>query len=76
MATTTAVSPLTAFSYVSFDVIGTLIDFEGALKEDLAAIAARECVDIDGEGALSVSRDARYEPGAGLFPDDLSLPDT
>ena len=71
MSTTTAVKPLTSFSYVTFDVVGTLIDFEGAIKDGLAAIAAKEGVDIDGEAALSVYRDARYEPGAGRFPDDL-----
>jgi len=71
MATTTAVKPLSAFSYVTFDVVGTLIDFEGAIKDGLAMIAEREGIDIDGEAALSVYRDARYEPGAGLFPDDL-----
>lgn len=71
MATTTAVKPLIAFGYVTFDVVGTLIDFEGAIKEGLAKIAEREGVEIDGEAALSVYRDARYEPGAGLFPDDL-----
>ncbi len=71
MATTTATRPLTAFSYVTFDVVGTLIDFEGAIKAGLAKIAAAEGIDVDGEAALSVYRDARYEPGAGLFPDDL-----
>ncbi len=71
MPTTTATKPLTAFSYVSFDVVGTLIDFEAAIKDGLATIAARECVDVDGEAALSVYRDARYAPDAGLFPDDL-----
>ncbi|WP_417721774.1 HAD-IA family hydrolase [Salipiger sp.] len=71
MATTTAVKPLTAFRYVSFDVVGTLIDFEGAIKDGLAAIAAAEGLDIDGEAALAVYRDARYEPDSGLFPDDL-----
>ncbi|MWB78712.1 HAD-IA family hydrolase [Pseudooceanicola sp. 216_PA32_1] len=71
MSTTAAVKPLTAFSYVTFDVVGTLIDFEGAIKDGLAAIAAKEGVDIDGESALSIYREARYMPGAGLFPDDL-----
>ncbi|MBY5974832.1 HAD-IA family hydrolase [Ferrimonas balearica] len=71
MATETAVKPLTAFGYVTFDVVGTLIDFEGAIKDGLAEIATNENVDVDGEAALSVYRDARYEPGAGLFPDDL-----
>ncbi|GHG96083.1 HAD-IA family hydrolase [Pseudodonghicola xiamenensis] len=71
MATETVVKPLTAFSYVTFDVVGTLIDFEGAIKDGLAEIAAREGREIDGEAALSVYRDARYEPGALRFPDDL-----
>ena len=71
MVIETAVTPLTAFSCVTFDVVGTLIDFEGAIKNTLAEIATLEGVEIDGEEALSVYRDARYEPGAGLFPDDL-----
>ncbi|MFW2541228.1 HAD-IA family hydrolase [Primorskyibacter sp. 2E107] len=71
MATTTDLKPLTAFSYISFDVVGTLIDFEGAIKGGLADIAAKEGIDLNGEAALAVYRDARYEPDAGLFPDDL-----
>ncbi len=71
MTTETAVKPLSAFSYVTFDVVGTLIDFEGAIKDGLAEIAAHEGREIDGEAALSVYREARYEPEAALFPDDL-----
>lgn len=71
MATKTEVKPLTAFKYVTFDVVGTLIDFEGAIKKGLAEIAEKEGVDVDGEAALAVYRDARYEDGAGKFPDDL-----
>lgn len=71
MATETAVKPLTAFRYVTFDVVGTLIDFEGAIVGGLKAIAAREGIDIDGEAALAIYREARYEPGALRFPDDL-----
>jgi putative hydrolase of the HAD superfamily len=71
MATEAAVKPLTAFSYLSFDVVGTLIDFEGAIKEALAEIAGRAGVAVDGEAVLEVYRAARYQPGAGLFPDDL-----
>jgi len=71
MAIETAVKPMTAFRYVTFDVVGTLIDFEGAIKKGLAEIAQKEGVDLDGEAALAIYRDARYEPGAGLFPDDL-----
>tara|TARA_R110002020_G_scaffold67179_7_gene176346 strand:- start:1659 stop:2393 length:735 start_codon:yes stop_codon:yes gene_type:complete len=71
MTTATDVKPLTKFAYVSFDVVGTLIDFEGAIKDGLADIAAKEGIDLNGEAALAVYRDARYEPDAGLFPDDL-----
>ncbi|RMC35286.1 HAD-IA family hydrolase [Paracoccus alkanivorans] len=71
MAIETAVKPLTAFSYVSFDVVGTLIDFEGAIKNGLARIARQAGVDIDGEAALTVYRNARYHSDALRFPDDL-----
>jgi putative hydrolase of the HAD superfamily len=67
----TPTPPLTAFKYLTFDVVGTLIDFEGAIKEGLSSIAAETGIDVDGEAALAVYRDARYEPGALRFPDDL-----
>ena len=35
-----AVKPLTAFRYLSFDVVGTMIDFESAIEDRLAVIAA------------------------------------
>jgi hypothetical protein len=35
-----AVKPLTAFRYLSFDVVGTMIDFENAIEDGLAVIAA------------------------------------
>lgn len=66
-----AVRPLVAFRYMTFDVVGTLIDFEGAIKAGLAEISARTGIAVDGEAALGVYRDARYEPGALRFPDDL-----
>ncbi len=66
-----APKPLTDFAYVTFDVVGTLIDFEGAIKDGLARIAAKAGVEVDGEAALAVYREARYEAGALRFPDDL-----
>lgn len=66
-----AAPPLHRFSYVTFDVVGTLIDFEGALTGTLEKIASGAGMTIDGEAALSLYRDARYEKDAGLFPDDL-----
>lgn len=62
---------LPEFKYMTFDVVGTLIDFEGGLKDCLAGIAAEAGVAIDGEEALSLYRAARYSKDADLFPDDL-----
>ena len=59
------------FKYMTFDVVGTLIDFEGGITTCLAGIAADAGVAIDGEAALAHYRQARYMPDAGLFPDDL-----
>lgn len=62
---------LPEFKYMTFDVVGTLIDFEGGLKDCLAGIAAEASVAIDGEEALSLYRAARYSKDADLFPDNL-----
>ncbi len=62
---------LPEFKYMTFDVVGTLIDFEGGLKSCLTDIAAEAGVTIDGEEALSLYRAARYSKDADLFPDDL-----
>lgn len=59
------------FEYLTFDVVGTLIDFEGGIKDCLSSIAAEAGVAVDGEAALTLYRGARYEADAGLFPDDL-----
>ena len=60
-----------AFKYFTFDVVGTLIDFEGGIKDCLAGIAVEAGVAVDGEAALTLYREARYSEDAGLFPDDL-----
>lgn len=64
--------PLTSFRYLSFDVVGTLIDFEAGLVAGLREIAADDGVDIDGEAALTLYRTARYATDALRFPDDLA----
>ena len=71
MTTDTMTKPLTAFTHVSFDVVGTLIDFERAITGVLTDIAREAGVRLDGEAALSVYREARHDPEAGLFPDDM-----
>jgi putative hydrolase of the HAD superfamily len=62
---------LLSFKYLTFDVVGTLIDFEAGIKGCLAAIAAEAGTVVDGEAALALYREARYAKDAGLFPDDL-----
>lgn len=62
---------LSDFKYLTFDVVGTLIDFEGGLKKSLTEIGKSAGVEIDGEEALALYRQARYSGDAGLFPDDL-----
>jgi putative hydrolase of the HAD superfamily len=63
--------PLPEFKYMSFDVVGTLIDFEGGLTSCLNEMAAEAGVTIDEEEALTLYRAARYAGDADLFPDDL-----
>lgn len=62
---------LLGFTYLTFDVVGTLIDFEAGIKGCLAEIAAEAGISVDGEAALSLYREARYAKDADLFPDDL-----
>lgn len=63
--------PLSEFKYLSFDVVGTLIDFESGLTGALGAIAAENGVAFEPERALDLYRSARYMPGVQHFPDDL-----
>ncbi|WP_370868962.1 HAD-IA family hydrolase [Ectorhizobium quercum] len=56
---------------MTFDVVGTLIDFESGLSGCLAEIAAEAGVTIDAEEALALYRAARYSDATDLFPDDL-----
>ncbi|WP_294646246.1 HAD-IA family hydrolase [uncultured Aureimonas sp.] len=63
--------PLDSFRYMTFDVVGTLIDFEGGLVGSLQAIGASAGRAVDGEEALRLYRQARYTPNADRFPDDL-----
>ena len=51
---------LTEFKYLTFDVVGTLIDFEGGLTTCLKEIGAENGVEVDAEEALALYRVARY----------------
>lgn len=67
-----APKPLHAFRVLTFDVVGTLINFEKGLTDGLADIAVEYGVEVDGEAALSVYRECRSQSGAGKFPDDVA----
>ncbi|GMG83043.1 HAD-IA family hydrolase [Paralimibaculum aggregatum] len=60
-----------AFRYMSFDVVGTLIDFERGLLDALRAIASGHGAALDEARALDLYRAARGAPDVGRFPDDL-----
>ncbi|TXH98007.1 HAD-IA family hydrolase [Paracoccus sp. IB05] len=66
-----ALKPLNEFRYMSFDVVGTLIDFEGGLVGSLTEIGRDHGVEVDADRALDLYRSARYMPDVGHFPDDL-----
>ncbi|WP_279482437.1 HAD-IA family hydrolase [Aureimonas sp. SK2] len=62
---------LNSFRYLTFDVVGTLIDFEGGLIASLKKIGATAGREVDGEHALNLYRKARTDKDVGRFPDDL-----
>lgn len=55
---------------LSFDVVGTLIDFEGGILGYLRK-ATKQAADFDDDTLLAAYRTARSKKGAGRFPDDL-----
>ncbi|MCP5150792.1 MAG: HAD-IA family hydrolase [Ectothiorhodospiraceae bacterium] len=59
------------FTVLTFDVVGTLIDFEAGLTAGVAAIATRSGVGVPPEQALALYGAARRDPEAGPFPDDV-----
>jgi len=62
---------LAQFRYLTFDVVGTLIDFEDGIVTSLSEIAVESGRVVDGEHALGLYRAARYASDADRFPDDL-----
>ncbi|WP_342591964.1 HAD-IA family hydrolase [Jiella sonneratiae] len=60
------------FKVLTFDVVGTLIDFEAGLTSGLRAIAAEHGVELDAETALAIYGECRRDADAGKFPDDVA----
>ncbi len=63
--------PLNAYKCLTFDVVGTLIDFESGLMDSLSAIAAEHGTRLAREDVLKAYRAERYRPDVQRFPDDL-----
>lgn len=66
----TAANPLHRFKVLTFDVVGTLIDFERGMLDYLRSSGAAPA-SISDNAILDVYRAARGMPKAALFPDDL-----
>ena len=60
---------LSEFKYMTFDVVGTLIDFEGGITTCLAGIAAEAGVAIDGVGGIGLTTVGMTD-AATLHPGD------
>lgn len=60
------------FKVLTFDVVGTLIDFETGIASYVQDVAEKAGLSVDGETVLTAYRKARAKPEAGLFPDDLA----
>lgn len=60
------------FKVMTFDVVGTLIDFEKGITDCLCDIGDEVGVSVDREAALAVYRQGRYADHAKRFPEDLS----
>ena len=63
---------LSGFKVLSFDVVGTLIDFERGILDSVRATAGSAAASLDDDTILEAYRIARALPGAGWFPDDLA----
>lgn len=62
--------PLSSFKVMTFDVVGTLIDFERGMLDYLRSSGAAPSA-LSDKLILDVYREARGAPDTQLFPDDL-----
>lgn len=56
---------------MTFDVVGTLIDFERGILDHIRAATGKSAADLPDGAILDAYRKARGAHDAGLFPDDL-----
>ena len=59
------------FKVLTFDVVGTLIDFERGIVDHMRATHGRAAQGFDDDTILEAYRHARAQPKSGWYPDDL-----
>ncbi|MBN1836497.1 MAG: HAD-IA family hydrolase [Spirochaetales bacterium] len=59
------------FRVLTFDVVGTLIDFEGGMLDYLRRAVPSAANQVDDEAFLKAYRKARSSDSSGWYPDDL-----
>jgi putative hydrolase of the HAD superfamily len=63
--------PLQRFKVLTFDVVGTLIDFERGIIDYVRKISKASSDRLGEDAILEAYRRARAAPAAGWYPDDL-----
>jgi putative hydrolase of the HAD superfamily len=59
------------FKVLTFDVVGTLIDFERGIIDYIRAASGKKPAELGDEAILEAYRRSRGAPGSGWYPDDL-----
>ncbi len=59
------------FKVLTFDVVGTLIDFERGIIDYIRASSGKKPAELGDEAILEAYRGSRSAPGSGWYPDDL-----
>jgi len=59
------------FKVLTFDVVGTLIDFETGILNHVRSVGGAVAATLGDDEILGAYRTARDDPEAGWFPDDL-----
>jgi putative hydrolase of the HAD superfamily len=62
---------LRQFKVLTFDVVGTLIDFEGGIVRYVRSVATQPASSLADDAILEAYRRSRADPGSGRYPDDL-----
>jgi len=59
------------FKVLTFDVVGTLIDFERGIIDYIRASSGKTPAELGDEAILEAYRRSRSAPASGWYPDDL-----